>query len=77
MSKVEADVSWREAGRNYTYDMSRRNVCGGQQLWVRQGSIAQLAAHEMESLRNVRTIAINRTRSPSRTCGSVTTGVHG
>jgi hypothetical protein len=31
----------------------------------------------MESLRNVHNTAINSTRSPSCTCGSVKTGVHG
>jgi hypothetical protein len=43
----------------------------------KRGQIAPRAAHERESVRNVRNSAINRTRSPSRTCGSITTGVHG
>ena len=35
------------------------------------------AGQHLESLWNVHNTAINRMRSPSRTGGSVTTGVHG
>ena len=76
----------RETGQRLDWEYGRRDkptVCldvislMASSCGYDSGQIEQLVAHEMERLRNGQNTALNSTRSPSRMCGSVTTGVYG